>query len=149
MAELRQSVQFDYDFLILHCRNGSDGLPRRNRAAQVRSLQLCVFRLGFLQDGDVGVGVFPESEEVPITGAAQEFANPALRIHLKNPVDFRPFREHNPPDISYMPYRHSPWPDTEPIRKSSVERPPTGPGLSKTKWSQVRRNLVSVEVALT
>ena len=26
--------------------------------------QLRVLRLGFLQDGDVGVGVFPESEEV-------------------------------------------------------------------------------------
>src|SRR5712692_10416889 len=28
------------------------------------SLYLCVLRLGFLQDGDVGVGVFPEGEEV-------------------------------------------------------------------------------------
>ena len=27
------------------------------------SLQLRVLRLGFLQDGDVGVGVFPEGEE--------------------------------------------------------------------------------------
>src|ERR1039458_6929481 len=27
-------------------------------------LQLCVLRLGFFQDGDVGVGVFPEREEV-------------------------------------------------------------------------------------
>jgi hypothetical protein len=27
-------------------------------------LQLRVLRLGLLQDGDVGVGVFPESEEV-------------------------------------------------------------------------------------
>jgi len=31
--------------------------------------QLCVFRLGFLQDGDVGVGVFPEREEILIRGA--------------------------------------------------------------------------------
>jgi hypothetical protein len=27
-------------------------------------LQLLVLRLGFLQDGDVAVGVFPESEEI-------------------------------------------------------------------------------------
>jgi hypothetical protein len=27
-------------------------------------LQLRVLRLGFLQDGDVGIGVFPETEEV-------------------------------------------------------------------------------------
>jgi hypothetical protein len=26
-------------------------------------LQLCVLRLGFSQDGDVGVGVFPEGED--------------------------------------------------------------------------------------
>jgi hypothetical protein len=29
-------------------------------------LQLRVLRLGFLQDGDVGVGVFPEREEILI-----------------------------------------------------------------------------------
>ncbi len=28
-----------------------------------------VLRLGFLQDGDVGVGVFPEGEEVLVSGA--------------------------------------------------------------------------------
>jgi hypothetical protein len=27
-------------------------------------LQLCVLRLGFFQDGDVGVGVLPEREEI-------------------------------------------------------------------------------------
>src|SRR6202158_5620555 len=32
--------------------------------AQKRLLQLRVLRFGFLQDGDVGVGVFPEGEEV-------------------------------------------------------------------------------------
>jgi len=33
-------------------------------------LQLLVLRLGFLQDGDVGVGVFPEGKEVlvPLAG---------------------------------------------------------------------------------
>ena len=29
------------------------------------SLQLRALRLGFLQDGNVGVGVFPEGEEAP------------------------------------------------------------------------------------
>jgi hypothetical protein len=33
------------------------------------SLQLGVLRLGLLQDGDVGVGVFPEGEEVLVGGA--------------------------------------------------------------------------------
>ena len=32
-------------------------------------LQLRVLRLGFLQDGDVGVGVFPEGEEVLVNRA--------------------------------------------------------------------------------
>jgi hypothetical protein len=31
-------------------------------------LQLCVLRLGFLQDGNVGVGVFPEGEEIFVGG---------------------------------------------------------------------------------
>ena len=31
-------------------------------------LQLCVLRLGLLQDGDVGVGVFPKRQEVLIGG---------------------------------------------------------------------------------
>jgi hypothetical protein len=33
------------------------------------SLQLFILRFGFFQDGDVGVGVFPESEEVLVYGA--------------------------------------------------------------------------------
>ena len=32
------------------------------------SLRFRVLRLGLLQDGDVGVGVFPESEEVVVGG---------------------------------------------------------------------------------
>jgi hypothetical protein len=32
------------------------------------SLQLRVLRLGFFQDGDVGVGVFPEREEILVSG---------------------------------------------------------------------------------
>ena len=39
------------------------------------SFQLCVFRLGFLQDGDVGVGVFPEREEI-FAGGERPDANP-------------------------------------------------------------------------
>ena len=31
--------------------------------------QLCVFRLGFLQHGNIRVGVFPEREEILIGGA--------------------------------------------------------------------------------
>jgi hypothetical protein len=34
----------------------------------VRSLQLRVLGLGFLQDGGVGVGVFPEREEILVGG---------------------------------------------------------------------------------
>jgi len=34
-----------------------------------RLLQLGVLRLGLLQDGDVGVGVFPEGKKVLISGA--------------------------------------------------------------------------------
>ena len=36
-------------------------------------LQLCVLRLGLLQDGDVGVGVFPEGKEVLVSGAGTFF----------------------------------------------------------------------------
>src|SRR5437868_15325428 len=36
------------------------------RAVLKPSLQLCVLRLGLLQDGNVGVGVFPERKEVLI-----------------------------------------------------------------------------------
>jgi len=35
----------------------------------VELLQPCVFSFGFFQDGDVGVGVFPEVEEVLVSGA--------------------------------------------------------------------------------
>jgi hypothetical protein len=33
-------------------------------------LQLCVFDLGLLQDGNVGVGVFPEGEEILVSSAS-------------------------------------------------------------------------------
>jgi hypothetical protein len=35
------------------------------KEAATASLQLCVLLLGLLEDGDVGVGVFPEREEIP------------------------------------------------------------------------------------
>src|ERR1700746_1157378 len=35
-----------------------------------RLLQLCVLRLGLLQDGDVGVGVFPEPKETVTRASA-------------------------------------------------------------------------------
>ena len=41
------------------------GVTRRlSRCVVVALLQLRVLRLGLLQDGDVGVGVFPEGEEI-------------------------------------------------------------------------------------
>ena len=42
---------------------------RQEEPSQKILLQLGVLRLGFLQDGDVGVGVFPEGEEVLVGGA--------------------------------------------------------------------------------
>ena len=38
----------------------------RLRESPNASLELLVLRLGFLQDGDVGVGVFPEGEEASL-----------------------------------------------------------------------------------
>jgi hypothetical protein len=46
-------------------------------------LQLCVLRLGVLQDGDVGVGVFPEREEILVGGERPDAGGiglPALNI---------------------------------------------------------------------
>jgi hypothetical protein len=54
-------------------REKSSGIRGDNvRGAAVAStvlLQLRVLRLGFFQNGDVGVGVFPEGEEVFVSGA--------------------------------------------------------------------------------
>ena len=44
---------------VLDARAGARGL-----------FQLCVLCLGFLQDGDIGVGFFPEREEVLIGGTS-------------------------------------------------------------------------------
>src|SRR5437667_303588 len=42
-------------------------------------LQLRVLRLGFLQDGDVGVGVFPEREEVVVGGERSDAGGVGIR----------------------------------------------------------------------
>jgi hypothetical protein len=39
------------------------GKVKRNVNAAKRLMQLRVLRFGLLQDGDVGIGVFPEGEE--------------------------------------------------------------------------------------
>ena len=48
-------------------RSGPGGL-RRFAGGQLRLLQLRVLRFGLLQDGDVGVGIFPEREEIFVGG---------------------------------------------------------------------------------
>ena len=53
-------------------------------------LQPRVFRLGLLQDGDVGVGVFPEREEILIGGFG--FGSVALKTGLK-PEDLFPAQQ--------------------------------------------------------
>ena len=55
-TQLRREIHAAQE--VLKARAGAPGL-----------FQLCVFRLGFLQDGDIGVGVFPEREEILIGGA--------------------------------------------------------------------------------
>jgi len=54
-ASLRREIHAAQE--VLEARAGARGL-----------FQLCVLRLGFLQDGDVGVGVFPERKEILIRG---------------------------------------------------------------------------------
>ena len=41
----------------------------RDRLGREVLLELCVFRLGSLQDGDFGIGVFPKSQKVLVGGA--------------------------------------------------------------------------------
>jgi hypothetical protein len=45
-------------------------IANRVRAIGLTLLQLRVLCLGFLQDRDIGVGVFPEGEEILICGAS-------------------------------------------------------------------------------
>src|SRR5712692_4556698 len=61
---------------IMRCHVRSEGGASQREArscsagSQPCSLQLRVLFLGFLQNGDVGVGVFPEGEKVLTGGAA-------------------------------------------------------------------------------
>src|ERR1700722_6334578 len=41
--------------------------PTVYQRTQLQLLQLCVFGFGLLQDGDVGIGVFPKGEEVLVS----------------------------------------------------------------------------------
>ena len=53
--------------LWLEIHAAQEALEARGEARGL--FQLCVFRLGLLQDRDVGVGVFPEREEILVGGA--------------------------------------------------------------------------------
>jgi hypothetical protein len=56
-------------------------LWRADRYVNARaSLQLRLLRLGLLQDGDVGVGVFPEGEEVFVGGECPNAGGLAFRL---------------------------------------------------------------------
>ena len=76
-APLRSGIESD-----AHVRNGSQW-PRATLGREVHAVQeasearagaqglsqLCVLRLGFLQDGNIRVGVFPDGEEFLIGSA--------------------------------------------------------------------------------
>ncbi len=54
---------------------GGNVMPQSHAGQRVRwlgLLQPCVLGLGFFQDGDVGVGVFPEGEEVFVSGESTD-----------------------------------------------------------------------------
>src|SRR5882762_6335393 len=60
---------FRYMFMCilqLICLNRSSSRQSRGRHAWL--LQSCVFRSGLFQDGDIRVGIFPESEEILVSG---------------------------------------------------------------------------------
>src|SRR5580693_1455968 len=66
-----------------------------NRGDTGRSslLQLRVLRLGFLQDGDVGVGVFPEREEFLILDAGLRGITRGEICSAQLQLDYRPQHE--------------------------------------------------------
>src|ERR1039457_5712710 len=55
--------------------------PGMTASCQRELLQLCILRLGFLQDGDVGVGVgvFPEREEIFVDGERTDAGGVGIR----------------------------------------------------------------------
>jgi hypothetical protein len=59
---------------------GQKGCFRRSRKWMKRLLQLRVLDLGFFQDGDVGVGVFPEDEPT------QQPQMPSPQVALPEPA---------------------------------------------------------------
>jgi len=60
----------------------------------VRLLQLGVLRLGFFQDGNVGVGVFPEAEEIFVGGEGAGAGTLGGRRSLPfHQFRYRPHRE--------------------------------------------------------
>jgi hypothetical protein len=75
-----QSLPTNLCYRAIFARTTLFCLPRLFRAPNKTSTpagsalsQLRVLRFGFLQDGDVGVGVFPETEELLVSGAGLRF----------------------------------------------------------------------------
>jgi hypothetical protein len=63
-------------------------LERQEESPHKASLQLRILRLGFPQDGDVGVGVFPEQLLAETNGQS-----PAPKQHLHGRSLFQPFNQ--------------------------------------------------------
>jgi hypothetical protein len=72
-------------------------LDRQEEPSQKVSLQLRVLRLGFLQDGYVGVGVFPESEEILVVGAS--FGGVARKSKTSGKADLSLLSQRRTPSI--------------------------------------------------
>ena len=77
---------------------GGTAADMEGRLPYARLLQLRVLRLGLLQDGNVGVGVFPEREEILICGSG--FGGVALQHVGAGEAEMREcadgFVQHNP-----------------------------------------------------
>ena len=58
-------------------------MSRQRQKPERNSLQLRVLRFGLLQDGDVGIGVFPEGEEILI-GSLYCYGSPTFRTNSAN-----------------------------------------------------------------
>jgi hypothetical protein len=55
--------------LLPHSASTARNRSKHSATGKARLLQFRALRLGLLQDGDVGVGVFPESKEILVRGA--------------------------------------------------------------------------------
>jgi hypothetical protein len=86
-------------------------VDQKDRPRVPPSLQFRVLRLGLLQDGDVGVGVFPEREEIFVMASAltraasasaprfleaekKQWRSCSLTLHPLNPFGKYTLREH-------------------------------------------------------